>query len=99
MRVNIRGLGIAVLSASLLVAPAIVGPTAWTAAHANCLPGETVDGRSADMAKRQAEGAGYRNVQMEHKGCDNVWHGFATQNGAKTRVAVEPSGQVMPEGD
>jgi hypothetical protein len=36
---------------------------------------------------------------MEHKGCDNVWHGFAMKDGAAGRVAVSPSGEVMPEGD
>jgi hypothetical protein len=36
---------------------------------------------------------------MEHKGCDNVWHGFAMKDGATGRVAVSPSGEVMPEGD
>jgi hypothetical protein len=99
MRAIFQGLGVAVLSVGVLTAPTIVGPTALTAAHATCLPGEAIDGRTADMAKRQAESAGYRNVQMEHKGCDNVWHGFATQNGNNTRVAVSPSGEVMPEGD
>ena len=99
MRATFRGLGIAVLSASVLVAPTIVAPKALTAAQAACLPGERIDGRTADMAKRQAESAGYRNVQMEHKGCDNVWHGFAMKDGATGRVAVSSSGEVMPEGD
>ena len=99
MRATFRGLGIAVLSAGVLMAPTIVGPKTLTAAYAACLPGERIDGRTAEMAARQAESAGYRSVQMEHKGCDNVWHGFATRNGASVRVAVEPGGQVMPEGD
>lgn len=99
MRATLRGLGIVALSAGVLMAPTIVGPKTLTAAYAVCLPGEIIDGRTAEMAARQAERAGYRNVRMEHKGCDNVWHGFATQNGASMRVAVEPSGQVMPEGD
>ncbi len=99
MRATFRGLGIAVLSASVLMAPTIVGPRALTAAYAVCLPGEVIDGTTAEMATRQAESAGYGNVRMEHKGCDNVWHGFATRGGASTRVAVSPSGEVMPEGD
>ncbi|MGH9811344.1 MAG: hypothetical protein ACRD9W_29570, partial [Terriglobia bacterium] len=92
MRAIIGGLGLAFLSASVLIAPTIVGPKALTAAYAICLPGEVVDGRTAEMAARQAERAGYGNVRMEHKGCDNVWHGFASRGGASTRVAVEPSG-------
>ena len=99
MRATFRALGIAVLSASVLVAPTIVAPKALTAAQAACLPGERIDGRTADMAKRQAESAGYRNVQMEHKGCDNVWHGIATRDGSNTRFAVSPGGEVMPEGN
>ena len=98
MRAIFQGLGVAVLSAGVIIAPTI-GPRPLTAAYAACLPGETIDGRTAEMAKHQAESAGYRNVQMEHKGCDNVWHGFATRDGTNTRVAVEPSGEVMPEGD
>ena len=98
MRATYRGLGIAVISASVLIAPTIVGPSTLTAAYALCLPGERIDGRTAEMARRQAESAGYSNVQMEHKGCDNVWHGFAARGGASTRVAVQPSGEVMPEG-
>jgi hypothetical protein len=99
MRATFRGLGVAVLSASVFMAPAIVGPKALTAAYAVCAPGERIDGRTAEMARRQIEGAGYRNVQMEHKGCDNVWHGFGMRGGATTRVAVSPGGEVMPEGD
>lgn len=98
MRATFRGLGVAFLAAGVLMAPTI-GPKTLTAAYAVCLPGERIDGRTAEMAARQAETAGYRNVQMEHKGCDNVWHGFATRNGASTRVAVQPSGEVVPEGD
>lgn len=99
MRANIRGLSVAVLSAGLLIAPTMVGPTALTAAYAICLPGERIDGTTAEMAKRRAESAGYRNVQMEHKGCDNVWHGIGSRNGASSRMAISPSGEVMPEGD
>lgn len=99
MRTIFRGLGVAVLSASVVVAPTIVGPKALTAAYALCAPDERIDGRTAEMAKRRVESAGYSNVQMEHKGCDNVWHGFAARGGTSTRVAVSPSGEVMPEGD
>jgi len=99
MRANFRGIGVAILSVGVFVAPTIVGPQALTAAYATCLPGERIDGRTSEMAAKQAESAGYNNVQMEHKGCDNVWHGFATRGGASTRLAISPSGEVMPEGD
>jgi hypothetical protein len=99
MRTTFGVLGVAVLSLGVILAPAIVGPRALTAAYAICLPGERIDGKTAEMAKRRVESAGYRNVQMEHKGCDNVWHGFASRGGSSTRVAVSPSGEVMPEGD
>jgi hypothetical protein len=99
MRANFRTLSIAVLSAGLLLAPVVVAPTSVGAAYALCLPGERIDGTTAEMAARRAESAGYRNVQMEHKGCDNVWHGFGSINGASTRVAVSPRGEVMQEGD
>ena len=99
MRTTFGVLGVAVLSLGVILAPAIVGPRALTAAYAICLPGESIDGTTAAMAAKQAQSAGYRNVQMEHKGCDNVWHGFATRGGASTRVAISPSGEVMPEGD
>ena len=99
MRSNFRGLGIALISAGVFMTPTLVGPTSLTAAYAVCAPGERIDGRTAEMAARQVESAGYNNVQMEHKGCDNVWHGFAARGGASTRVAVSPGGEVMPEGD
>ena len=99
MRMNIRSLSIAILSAGLFIAPTVIGPTALTAAYAVCAPNERIDGTTAEMAKRRAESAGYRNVQMEHKGCDNVWHGFGSRNGASSRVAISPGGEVMPEGD
>jgi len=99
MRTIFQGLGVAVLAAGVIIAPTIVGPTALTAAYAVCALGERIDGTTAEMAKRRIESAGYSHVQMEHKGCDNVWHGFAARGGTSARVAVSPSGEVMPEGD
>ena len=99
MRAIFQVLGLAILSWGLLIVPPIIGPQALSAAYASCLPGEQIDGRTAAMAARQAESAGYADVQMEGKGCDNVWHGFGMRGGAATRIAVEPSGQVFPEGN
>jgi hypothetical protein len=93
-----RGIGAAVLAASLMVAPVLIAPASFTA-QAVCDPGDRIDNVTAEMAKRRVESAGYSQVRMEHKGCDNTWHGFAVKGGASMRVAVSPSGEVMPEGD
>jgi len=92
-------MGAAVLAASLMIAPTLLGPTSFTAAQAACEPGERIDNTTAEMAKRRAESAGYSQVRMERKGCDNVWHGFGMKGGTAMRVAVSPAGEVMPEGD
>ena len=99
MQATFRGIGVMMLAASMVIAPAILGPVILTAAHAACGPGERIDSTTAAMAKKRAESAGYTQVRMERKGCDNVWHGFAMKGGASTRIAVSPQGQVMPEGD
>jgi hypothetical protein len=94
-----QGIGAAVLAASLMIVPAILGPTSFTAAHAACDAGDRINATTAEMAKKRAIGAGYAQVRMEHKGCDNVWHGFGMKSGTAMRVAISPSGEVMPEGD
>jgi Peptidase propeptide and YPEB domain len=99
MKVHRQGIGIGLLAATLLIAPALMGPTALSSARADCAPGERVDGTSADQAKKKAEGAGFTQVRELRKGCDNVWHAVAMKNGAQVRVAVLPQGQVMQEGD
>jgi hypothetical protein len=99
MQATLRGIGAVMLAASMVIAPAIVGPVTLTAAQAACESGDRVDNTTAAMAKKRAESAGYIQVRMERKGCDNVWHGFAVKGGASVRIAVSPQGQVMPEGD
>jgi hypothetical protein len=95
-----QGIGAAALAASLMIVPALLlGPTGLTAARAACESGDQVDNTTAAMAKKRAESAGYSQVRMERKGCDNVWHGTAMKDGAPTHVAVLPSGEVAPEGD
>jgi hypothetical protein len=94
-----QGIGAAALAATLMVAPALLGPASFTAAQAACEPGDRIDNTTAEMAKKRAESAGYSQVRMERKGCDNVWHGSGMKGGAAVRVAVSPSGEVMPEGD
>jgi hypothetical protein len=94
-----QGIGAAALAATLMVAPALLGPASFTAAQAACEPGDRIDNTTAEMAKKRAESAGYSQVRMERKGCDNVWHGSGMKGGTAVRVAVSPSGEVMPEGD
>jgi hypothetical protein len=98
-KVMARSIGAAVLAASLTIGPALLGPPSFTAARAACDPGDRIDATTALQAKQRAESSGYSQVRMEHKGCDNVWHGFAMRDGETGRVAVSPSGEVMPEGE
>jgi hypothetical protein len=98
-KVLAQGIGAAVLAAGLLLAPALIAPPSLTAAQAACEPGDRVDGTTAQQAQKRAQAAGYTNVRMEHKGCDNVWHGVGMKGGAAVRVAVSPSGEVFQEGD
>ena len=92
------GFGAAVVAAGLVMAPPLLVPANFTA-KAACEPGDRIDNTTAEMAKRRAESAGYSQVRMERKGCDNVWHGTGLKGGTPTRLAVAPSGEVMQEGD
>lgn len=94
-----QGIGAAVIAASLMIAPALIGPASFTAAQAACEPGDKIDATTADQAKKRAEGAGYTQVRMLRKGCDNVWHGTGMKGGSAVNLAVLPSGEVAPEGD
>ncbi|HXP75574.1 MAG TPA: hypothetical protein VN823_15625 [Stellaceae bacterium] len=94
-----QGIGAAVIAAGLMIAPVFLGPTSFTAARAACEPGDKVDATTADQARKRAEGAGYTQVHMLRKGCDNVWHGTGLKSGASVNLAVLPSGEVAPEGD
>ena len=94
-----QGIGAAVLAASLMIAPVLVVPPSFTAAQAACEPGDVVDGTTAEQAKRRAESAGFTQVRMLRKGCDNTWHGTAMKGGTPVNVAVSASGQVNQEGD
>ncbi|MGE3906366.1 MAG: hypothetical protein AB7F36_10460 [Reyranellaceae bacterium] len=66
-------------------------------AYAGCTHGERIDGSTAADAQRKIQAAGYTNVTGLTKGCDNFWHGMATQNGQRLGVVLSPSGQVMVE--
>ena len=76
----------------------IAAPMAMTApAYAQCMHGERIDGTTADMARAKATSAGFSNVVMNRKGCDNYWHGTANQGGSRVGIVVSPAGQVMVE--
>ena len=94
-----KGLGIAFLAATVLIASPLLGPSRLTSAQAGCAPGESIDGTTTDQAKRRMEGASFSGVHGLTKGCDNVWHGLAIKDGVSVHVAVQPQGQVMQEGD
>jgi hypothetical protein len=98
-KVLVKGIGAGVLAAGLLIAPAVLAPPSLTAAQAACEPGDRVDNTTAQQAQKRAQTAGYTNVKMDRKGCDNVWHGVGMKGGASVRIAVSPSGEVNQEGD
>jgi hypothetical protein len=80
------------------VALGIAAPMAMSVpAYAQCQYGERIDGTTAEMARARANSAGFTNVVMNRKGCDNYWHGTANQGGARVGVVVSPAGQVMVE--
>jgi hypothetical protein len=88
-------LALGLLAAGTLVAPhAVIHP-----AQAACDPGTPIDGTSADGTRRMMQKSGYSNIQVEQKGCDNVWHVMADKDGQRGRFAVEPGGKIYPEGN
>ena len=70
-----------------------LAPSAWAA----CDPEDKPDKTTATDAKKKLEAAGFREVGDLKKGCDNVWHGRATKDGAPMAVLVTAQGQVMLE--
>ncbi|MGE0666450.1 MAG: hypothetical protein AB7O49_07830 [Sphingomonadales bacterium] len=86
----------AIALAALLAIPAagVSSP-----AQAACEPGTRINNSTADWAAEQARDAGYTNIDMQRKGCDNYWHGIGTKDGQSGRFVVSPEGQVLPEGD
>jgi len=68
------------------------------APQANCLPGDKIDGSTAEQAKTKFEAAGYSEVKIIRKGCDNFWHGSGVYGGVPSFMVLSPDGKVMPEG-
>jgi hypothetical protein len=82
--------GVFAFAALVMVA---AGP-AW----AECSSGDRIDGSTAAEAKQQIEAAGYEQVRVLKKGCDNYWHGTARKDGAAVNVVLSPQGEVVIEG-
>lgn len=76
-----------------------LGPAVIAPAQAACEPGTHIDGTTAESTMRLLRRQGYSDIKIDQKGCDNVWHVFATKDGRSGRYAVEPGGKVYPEGD
>lgn len=68
------------------------------AAQGNCLPGDKIDGSTAEQAKAKFEAAGYSTVKIIRKGCDNFWHASGVYGGVPSFMVLSPDGKVMPEG-
>ncbi len=94
-----RKLLIAAAALALLGLGVALKPIAVAPAYAACDPGDRLDNSTADQARKKLMAAGYSDVHIESKGCDNVWHATAVKDGKPTRVALEPGGKVYPEGD
>ena len=87
------------LALGLLGGAVALVPTAIQPAYAACDPGTRIDSSTADWAKRTMMRAGFRDVQIDHKGCDNVWHVVASRDGREGRYAIQPGGKIYPEGN
>ncbi|MBL8688821.1 MAG: hypothetical protein JNL04_06955 [Rhodospirillaceae bacterium] len=96
MKVSIAGAAVMLAVAAVFATPGFVGTGSAAAA---CDPGTRIDASTANGAKRRFEAAGYRNVRVIKKGCDNYWHGMGAKNGTEGRIVLAPSGEVLPEND
>lgn len=65
----------------------------------NCVNGETIDGSTAEQALAKFQAAGYSDVQIIEKGCDNFWHATGTKGGQSGNIVLSPAGDVIPEGN
>ncbi|TDQ78482.1 YpeB-like protein with putative protease inhibitory function [Dongia mobilis] len=65
----------------------------------NCTEGEVIDSSTPEDAKRKFEAAGYSNVVITSKGCDNFWHATAVKDGMPVNVVLAPDGLVLTEGN
>jgi hypothetical protein len=77
---------------------AVLAQSQQAAPQGNCLPGDKIDGSTAEQAKAKFEDAGYSQVKIIRKGCDNFWHGSGVYGGVQGFMVLSPDGKVMPEG-
>lgn len=74
-------------------------PTDLTSQNGNnCSNGEVIDNSTAEETLARFQAAGYTNVQILEKGCDNYWHATGVKNGQTGNIVLSPTGNVMPEG-
>ena len=87
----------AIAAALFVFAACVAAPLAQ--AQNNCQFGERIDGSTAADAKKRLESAGFTNIRIGKKGCDNVWHATAVINGSGLNVALAPDGRIFRETD
>ena len=68
-------------------------------ALAACASTDKINATTAQDATRAMEKAGYTQVKILAKGCDNAWHASAMLNGQPVFVVWNREGQVVTEGD
>jgi hypothetical protein len=68
-------------------------------ALAACSPSDPINATTSNDAMKAMESAGYTQVHVYAKGCDNSWHAHATLNGQPVNVVWNGEGQVLTEGD
>ena len=87
----------AIAAAFFVLATSAGAPQAQ--AQNNCQFGERLDGSTAADARKRLESAGFTDVRIGKKGCDNVWHATAARNGSFLNLALTPQGQIFHESD
>jgi hypothetical protein len=68
-------------------------------ALAACAASDPVNNTTAEDATRAMQKAGYTQIKILAKGCDNAWHASAMLNGQPVFVVWNREGQVVTEGD
>jgi len=68
-------------------------------ALAACAPTDKINATTAEDATKAMEKAGYSNIKILAKGCDNAWHASGTMNGQPVFIVWNKEGQVLTEGD
>jgi hypothetical protein len=96
---NVKFVLAGALALGLIGAGAALAPIAIHPAYAACDPGTPIDGTTDQSTRRLMMQQGFTDIKVDQKGCDNVWHVFATKDGKSGRFAVEPGGKVYPESD